>query len=290
MLDSLQHLLFIIEEGSFTAAARRAHLTQPALSASIRRLEEAMGARLLRRHARGASATAAGEALLPHARAALASVAAGRRAVAEVEGLAAGQVRIGCGATAATWLLPPVLTAFHQAHPRIALRVREMPTPAIRAAVVAGELDLGIALDRESDDGLVSEVWRVDPLVLVATPALAASLRWQDGRLAPGTPAVAFTVGTALRGLLDRHLPDVEVAMELASIASVLGHLRAGLGVALLSRVAVQADLDQGTLVPLADPRLPPPRQLLLVHGGLEHLPPAGRALRQALREAPPGS
>ena len=95
MFDSFAHLLLIVEHGTFTEAARHAHLSQPALTASIRRLEEAFGAQLLHRGRRGASLTAAAEALLPRARAALAAVAEGRRAVDEVLELRVGEVRLG---------------------------------------------------------------------------------------------------------------------------------------------------------------------------------------------------
>lgn len=282
MLDSLRHLLLIQAHGSFTAAARAAHLTQPALTASIQRLEEAMGGPLLHRHARGATLTAAGEALLPHARAALAAVDAARQAVAEVQGLARGRVRIGGGSTACTYLLPPVLTAFHQAHPGVDLRLREMLTPDIPAAVESGELDLGIATAPTP-----GEPWRLDPMALVAAPALAAALPLP---LAANAPALTFSPGSSLRALLDRHLPELEVVVELSSIAAIKGHARAGMGVALLSRVAVETDLALGRLVEVPDPRLPPPRQLVLVHAGPERLSPAAQALRAALLAQPPTS
>src|SRR5215212_2052563 len=100
MLESLRHFLLITEHGTFTRAARRAHLSQPALTASIHKLEEELGARLFHRGRTGAALTAAGEALVPRARAALAAVADARRAVAEIEGLRSGEVRLGAGATA----------------------------------------------------------------------------------------------------------------------------------------------------------------------------------------------
>src|SRR5262245_57943463 len=117
MLDELTHFVLITHQGTFTAAAAEAHLTQPALSASIARLEAAVGARLFHRGKGGTRLTAAGEALLPRARAALAAVDEGKRAVQEVLGLAAGEVRVGAGATACTYFLPPVLAAFRRAHP-----------------------------------------------------------------------------------------------------------------------------------------------------------------------------
>src|SRR6476646_6828458 len=107
MMDELGHFLLVVELGTWTAASRRAHLSQPALTASIHRLEAAFGARLLHRGPSGAVLTAAGQALLPWARQALASVERGRRAVAEVEGLRAGEVHLAAGSTACAVFLPP---------------------------------------------------------------------------------------------------------------------------------------------------------------------------------------
>jgi len=279
MLDSLRHFLLVAETGTFTAAARRAHLAQPSHSASIRPLEERVGARLFHRLPRGARLTAAGEALRPHALAALAPVAAGRRAVEEVEGLRAGEVRLGGGATACTYLLPPLLAAFRRRHPGLKVKLKEGFTPGVRAAVAAGELDLGVA------QGGPGEPWREDAMVLVAAPALAAALPREGRRLAPGAPFVSFVAGAATRRLQDAAFPEAELVMELASIASVKGHVRAGLGVALLSQSAVRDDLALGTLVTVDDPRSPIHRLLVLVHPGIERLPPAGRALRALMLE-----
>lgn len=265
MNDELRHLLLVVSEGTFTEAARRAHLTQPALSASIRRLEEAVGARLLHRLPRGAALTAAGEAFLPHARAAVGAWEAGRRAVAEVEGLAAGQVTVGGGATACTYLLPPILTAFKARYPRIALRVREVFTPRVSESVAAGEFDLGVAVDE-------GEPWRTDALILVAAPGLPLP-----------APFVTFARGSSVRAALEASFPEAEIAIELGSIASVKGMARAGMGVALLSRAACTDDLSHGTLVEVPDPRTPMPRRMGLVHLGLERLSPAARELREMI-------
>jgi DNA-binding transcriptional LysR family regulator len=283
MLDELRHFVLIVEHGTFTRAAREAHLTQPALTASIKRLEAAMGARLLHRSRQGARPTAAGEALLPRAHAALAAVSAGRRAVAEVEGLSAGEVRLGGGATACTYLLPPIVAQFRKAHPQVTFRLRELFTPDIQAAVDAGEIDIGIA--QGEPPGGRGEHWRPDPLVLVAAPEQAHQLaRRGDGCLEAGTPFVSFIPGAAMRGLLDQHFPDIDIVMELRSIAAVKGLVRAGVGVALLSRVAVAIDIELGRLAVVSDLRTPETRLLSLVHAGEQQLPPAAAALRAMLR------
>src|SRR5688572_18884537 len=160
MMDELGHLVLVAAHGSFTEAARRAALSQPALSASIARLEAQMGARLFHRGAGGTRLTAAGEALLPRARAALAAVEDGRRAVAEIAGLRAGEVRLGGGATVCTFFLPPVLSAFRREHPGIVLKLREAVGDEVREAVEAGALDLGLVTS--DGDG---EPWLTDELI-----------------------------------------------------------------------------------------------------------------------------
>src|SRR5688572_29254714 len=164
MFDELRCFLSIVENGSFTAATRPTHLSQPALSAAIRRLEESFGARLLHRGRRGAEPTAAGKALVPRARAALAAVEDGRRAVAEVEGLGAGEVRIGGGATACTYFLPAPLAAFRRRYPGVRFQVREAYPDAINTAVEAGEIDLGVV------SGPGRDAWCRDELILVGPP------------------------------------------------------------------------------------------------------------------------
>jgi DNA-binding transcriptional LysR family regulator len=267
MHDELRHFLLVVEHGTFTSAARHAHLSQPALSAAIRRLEEWMGARLLHRGRGGAQLTAAGEALVPRARAALAALADARRAIAEIEGLHAGEVRLGASATAATYLLPPLLARFRRRHPDVRIVLRELSQSAARAAAETGEVDFAVVT------GPGGEPWRQDELILVGAPRT----RFR------GSPFVTFGHGTATRAMLDRHFPEATVVMELGSIAAVKSHVRARIGIALISRAAVRTDLEGGRLVRLRHPATPIPRELVLLHRGVEQLAPAAAALRALL-------
>lgn len=272
MITELQAFLHVVEEGSFTAAARRSGLSQPALSAAIARLEADHGARLFERLPRGARPSQAGLALLPHARATLASLAAGRRAVAEVSGLAVGEVRLGAGATACTCLLPAALREFRRRHPGLGLRVRELLTPEVPGEVAAGALDLGIAHGE-------GEPWALDPVVLVGTPGMA----WPAA-------VVGFVPGASLRAAQERLLPEAELVMELGSMAAVKGMVLAGMGPALLSRAACEPELSRGELVEIAVDGLPWERPLGIVHRGEAVLPPAAEALLAVLREVGPGA
>jgi DNA-binding transcriptional LysR family regulator len=271
MLEELQHLVLVAELGTLTAAARRAHLSQPALTASIQRLEERVGAQLLLRGRGGATLTAAGQALLPRAQAALTAVEEGRRAVAEVMGLAAGEVRLGAGATVCTYFLPPILKRFRARHPGIRFFLHELTTEEVQDALRAGQLDLGVVTHPDA------EPWRDDPLILVRSPDFAPP------RVVDEAPFVTFRPGASSRAMLEAHFPAARFVMELGGIAAVKGMVRAGIGLALVSRAAVSEDLSRGRLVEVEDPRTPLIRRLGLLHRGLERLPPAAAAFRAEL-------
>lgn len=213
---------------------------------------------------------------MPRARAALAAVEDGRRAVAEVMGLNAGSVCLGAGPTACTYLLPRLLAEFRDAHPRVQYFLREAHNPEVWRALIGGELDLGLVPstsqppdggDYEADPCLRDEV-----IVVTAPGTDPATAAW-----------VTFPVGSTTRGLLSRHFPDEEVVMELGSIAAVKGNVRAGIGKCLVSRAAVVRDLEQGLLVEVPDPRTPIARDFVLAHRGAERLPPAAAALGELL-------
>ncbi|MFV8754580.1 LysR family transcriptional regulator [Nannocystaceae bacterium ST9] len=284
MIDELSHFLQIAEQGTFTKAAKRAHLSQPALTAAIQRLEQTMGAKLFDRGRGGVQLTAAGQALVPHARAVLTSIADGRRAVDEVLALRAGEVRLGAGATSCTYLLPPLLFEFRARFPGLHLTLREATSAEALDAIEAGELDLAVVAGvdgvRERQT-LTLEHWRDDAMVLVAAPSLAAELAGDPSRI-DRAPFVAFSRGTT-RILLDRHFPSGERAMELGSLAAIKGNARAGIGVALLSRSALDRDLQLGTLELVPHPATPLHYTLSLAHRGVDRLPPAAAALRSAL-------
>lgn len=270
MLDELRHLVLAAEHGTLTAAARHAHLSQPALTASIQRLEAQVGARLLDRGRSGATLTAAGRALLPRARAALGAVDEGIRAVHEVEQLEAGEVRLGAGATACTYLLPPVLAAFRARYPGIRFLLREITTDEAVDGLGSGALDLALVVHPDA------ELWREDRLILVRGPELAVPE-------VDAAPVVTLRPGASSRAMLDEVWPRARVVMELGGIAAVKAMVRAGIGVALVSESAVAEDVRRGRLVVVPDPRTPLIRRLGVLHRGLSRLPPAATAFREAL-------
>jgi DNA-binding transcriptional LysR family regulator len=276
MFEDLRNFVFVADAGTMAAAAKRAHITQPGLTASMKRLEERLGAQLLTRSRTGSTLTAVGEALLPRAQAVLAAMTDCERAVSELAGLETGTIRIAAGATVCTYYLPRILARFRQAYPRVLLLVSELTSDEIGRRVTSGSVDIGIL----AYEG--GEPWSTEHLVLVSSPkGPYAPSRVQ----AEDAPFITFPKGAMTRSLLDRVFPHANIVMELGGIAAVKSNVRAGVGVSLLSTKAVERDLRSGQLVIIPHRALPIRRNFSLVHRA-ERLPPAAQSLLEMLRKA----
>ncbi len=239
-----------------TRAARQLGITQPALSAMLRKLEAEVGAELLARTSRGIETTEAGRAFLVHAEDAVRRADSAVAAVREIMGLERGSIRVGGGATATSYLLPRVVSAMRKAHPGLRFYVREAGSSTVAAAVSSGELDLGIVtlpLKGPETDDLIRIPLVEDELRLIRPPARGPKAKrtaaprgtftWSE---IASEPIVAFEAGTAVRELLDRAAAvagvSLNVVMELRSIESIKQMVAAGIGVGFVSRFA----LDEG--------------------------------------------
>ncbi|MEO1130791.1 MAG: LysR substrate-binding domain-containing protein [Planctomycetota bacterium] len=245
-LTPLRQFRVIARERHMTRASKILGVTQPALSAMVRKLESEVGAPLLHRTGKGVELTEAGHVFLEHAEDAIRATEDGTRAVRELLGLERGSIRLGGGATATTYLLPSVISAFRRAHPGVRFSIREAGSSAVTQSVLSGEMDLGIVtLPLTSGEDLLAVPLARDELRLIvpARHALAGrrSFRWTD--LAE-QPVVAFEAESAVRSLIDAaaatHGVALDVAMELRSIESIKQMVAAGIGVGFVSRFALK--------------------------------------------------
>lgn len=246
-LTPLRYFRTIAAAGHMTRAARTLGVSQPALSAVVKKLEAEVGTPLLDRTGRGVELTEAGRVFLQHADEALRRAEAGVAAVRQLVGLERGSIRIGGGATATTYLLPPVVSAVRKKHPRLRFYVREAGSNTVAQAVSSGELDLGIITLplRGVDQDLASRPLVDDELRLIVPPrhplSGRAGFRWKD---LAGESVVAFEAGTAVRELVDQAAMQASVAlsvvMELRSIESIKHMVAAGIGVGFVSRFALK--------------------------------------------------
>jgi DNA-binding transcriptional LysR family regulator len=162
-LRQLQYFVAVADELNFTRAAERLHVVQQSLSTTIAQLEALLGIRLFERTTRSVSLTTAGEAWLPYAREAL---AAGERAAAAAEDLAAGRVgrlRVGLTATAALDLTPRLLRAFAERFPLVELTIEHFDFRDPSGGLHDRRSDVGIVRPPFNDDGLELVVLGVEP-------------------------------------------------------------------------------------------------------------------------------
>jgi len=249
-LTTLRYFRAIARAGHMTRAARELGVTQPALSAMLKKLEAEVGAELLHRTGRGVEPTEAGRVFLQHAEDTLRRAEGAVQAVRQLIGLETGSIRIGAGATATSYLLPPVVSALRKKHPGLRFYIREAGSNAVAAAVTSGELDLGIVtlpLRGSDERALIASPLVEDELRLIVPPghrlAGRRSFSWKD---LAGESMIGFEAGSAVREVIDRASSAagvrLEVVMELRSIESIKQMVVAGIGVGFVSRFAVRSD------------------------------------------------
>jgi DNA-binding transcriptional LysR family regulator len=248
-LRQLEYFVAVAEEANFTRAAERVHVAQPGISAQVRRLERELGHELFDRSGRTVRLTAVGEAVLPHARAALEAVAGVRTAVDDLSGLLGGRLAIGALVSCAVGL-PDLLAGFHDAHPGVEISLVEDDSARLVEALRSGALDAAfVALTMATPQGIDIHVLTDEPIVVAVGPGDP----WSGRKGLAVTqlrdrPLVSLPVGTGLRACLDEACTAAgfrpTIALE-AGDPGVLADLAArGLGPAILPESLARARSD----------------------------------------------
>ena len=247
-LRQLAYFLAIAEERSFTRAAQRIPIAQPAISQQIHRLESELSEKLFVRDRRGVRLTPAGEALLPHAQAMLASAGHAREAVAAVSGLLRGRLAAGFVQPLPGRRFTGLLGAFHQKHPGIELRLIEDETGALLAGLAAGELDvalIGLGSYDRLPPGVASWLVAREPAVAVVSAGHPLAGR---GSIALGalrdSPMVALTSSSKQRTNLEAACRVAgftpRIVAETSDLGVIVELIRQEIGVAILPRSALE--------------------------------------------------
>lgn len=241
-LEQLRCFLSVAELGSFSEAARRHFVTQPAVSLRMRALEEAVGESLIERKGSSVRLTAAGEVFRDRCREAVVAVDRGLSEVADLTGLRRGRLTIGAIDAAGVYVLPPLLRKYHALHPGIELVVRVEATASLVRGVVDGSLDCAVVTLPVARPELSVVPIEEETLLLVAPPG---SKRSAKGVL-EALPLIAYPRGSVTRGLIDSVLAErgieARTAMEMAHPEAIVRMVDAGLGAAVLpERIVARA-------------------------------------------------
>ncbi len=291
-LRQLEVFLAIARDRNFSLAARRIHLSQPTLSEHVSELEKELGHRLFVRKGRVTLLSEAGRVFESYAARVTATVADGRRALGELDGLEKGSLIIGSSTTPGIYLLPRVVGAFRARHPGIDLRLDIANSREIEDRVRANELDLGVVGGHElalGEECLAAGL--VDELVLVVPRAhrWARQRAVSPSRLAE-EPLLLREDGSATRRVTERTLAQAGVrftpGMQLGHTEAIKQAVIAGLGVAFVSVYAVADEVAARRLVALRLRGLRIQRHFHLIHNEARTLSASARAFMRILDRA----
>jgi DNA-binding transcriptional LysR family regulator len=273
-LEQLRIFIAVAERLHVTRAAEALNITQSAASAAIQALEGRLGSPLFHRLGRRIELTEAGQVLLPEARAILNQVSNAEQAVAELESLLRGRLRLWASQTIASYWLPRWMHVFNGAHPRVGLELHVGNSEKVSRAILDGDGDIGFVEGDVAEPLLAAVPVGVDRLVLVAAshfdgkrfkPENLIGLRWVLRERGSGTRQI-------FENALRKHGVDptqLDVAMELPSNEAVCSAVEAGAGATVISMLVVAQKLAAGTLIEL--PVVFPERQFLALRHGDRH-------------------
>jgi DNA-binding transcriptional LysR family regulator len=257
-LRQLASLVAVAETGTFSAAATRLHTVQSNVSTHVARLERELGVTLVDRSA--GRLTEEGEAVVARARRVQAELEALTADVASLRDEVAGQVGLGIIGTTARWLMPPLLTAMAERHPKVRILTLEANTTALLPQLVAGSLDLGVVNLPAIDPEVAVEPIFEEELILVAAPAHPLAAGGPVGiRELAGHELLLTPSGTSIRVLLDEAAEAAGVRLqakaELDGLRLIASLCFEGFGAGVLPATAIPRWLTTGdwTVVPLPD-------------------------------------
>jgi DNA-binding transcriptional LysR family regulator len=255
-VTQLNAFLAVVRGGSVTAAADELIVTQPSVSSAIAALSRELGCELFERSGRGIRLTDAGTAFAPYAGDVLGLLAAGRTSALEAAAHATRTLQIAAVTTAAESFVPPLMRAFADEHPEIELTLQVGNRAFVFDRVLTHRADVAIAGTPPADERLHAQPLYENEIVCVTAPDdPAAGHGPKDAAELSGRPWLLREPGSGTRALNEQYLADHGLEPErliLGSNGAIKQAARAGLGISLLSRAALEAELAAGLLGEIA--------------------------------------
>ncbi len=261
-IQQLEALVYLVEERSFSGAAKKMLLSQPSLSKHIKNLEIFVDCTLINRTKNGISLTAEGTILYGYAKKMLKLRDEAKEKIVSLNDRVSGHIFIGASTIPATYILPWVLTGVREHYPDIKTHILSSDSDDIIEMIMDGQVEIGFIGKQTHDRRLHCEpVWH-DELILVG----------RKGHRLEGTaaatiediarePFILREKGSATRSIMEEYLKSYDlpgitqftIACEMGSSEAVKEAVIAGLGVSILSVHAVRRELEQGyvTRIPI---------------------------------------
>ncbi len=290
-LSQLKAFLAVAQDRSFSRAAEKLYLTQPAVSKQIQALEEGLGMRLFDRVGRSILLTEAGNILQDHAHIVFQTLEEARETITQLRGLQRGHLRISAASTIGTYMLPQPLGELKAQFPGIEISLAITNKARVVQQVLNHEVELGFVGPPVEPAELEREEYLLDELVLILAPThrLAREESVGVAELAEEV-FILREQGSGTREIMEEELGRVHVslkkAMELGSTEAIKQAVAANLGVSIVSKFAISLEILQGRLAVARLPELNLSRQLFVIHHGGRTLSPAAQEFCSLLRRS----
>lgn len=243
----------VAEHLNFRMAAEHLFLTQPAVTQQIKALEDDLGIRLFDRTANRVSLTAQGSVLLAYSKKIAALVADAEHELISCDGKFSGDLSLGVSTTIAQYVLPRMLGAFLDEHPRVQFSLHSGNTEAIVQLLLHNQIMLGLIEGPARERGIRSEPFMQDELVLIAPPAFGSDQISRDQLV--NSTLLMREHGSGSRRVVEMALKKAGVKlksfkkiMDLDSTEAIKSAVEAGLGLGFVSRWAISKELELGLL------------------------------------------
>jgi DNA-binding transcriptional LysR family regulator len=297
-MDTRQLAAFcaVVERKSFSQAAERLGVTQPAVSLQIRSLEQRLGRQLLDRSGRRVEPTEAGLRLYASAQRLLQlEEQLLEELESDDEGSVGGTLELGASTGPGGSVVPVLLCEFQERHPDVRVRLSVSDTQTVVAQVADRELELGIVGAGRRHRGVTFEPFFRDEVVLACPPGHAFAGKTVTLEQLRREPLIVMQEGAGVRQVLEdelrkagARLRDLDVRLELGLQESVRSAVLAGHGVTFISRLAVESDLAAGALATARVRDLDPVREIFLARASGRSETRAARAFVAFAREHVP--
>ncbi len=290
-LSQLKAFLAVAQDRSFSRAAEKLYLTQPAVSKQIQALEEGLGMRLFDRVGRSILLTEAGNILQDHAHIVFQTLEEARETITQLRGLQRGHLRISAASTIGTYMLPQPLGELKAQFPGIEISLAITNKARVVQQVLNHEVELGFVGPPVEPAELEREEYLLDELVLILAPThrLAREESVGVAELAEEV-FILREQGSGTREIMEEELGRVHLslkkAMELGSTEAIKQAVAANLGVSIVSKFAISLEILQGRLAVARLPELNLSRQLFVIHHGGRTLSPAAQEFCSLLRRS----
>ena len=266
----LEHFLAVAAERTFTRAAERVFRTQPALSQSIKKLEDNLGSPLFARDIHDVSLTEAGKMLEDYARRIIGLRDEAMRSIAQLQNLTTGALAIAAHESAAVYLLPATVQQFLQFYPQVKVSIHRSRLDEIPKRVMDREVQIGFVKNPPVFRDLEAVEVHADEMTLIASPRSMYSSRKQiDIHELDGVPFIVHHLCSSTDEVIYRmfrqHGVACRVVAELWSFENIKSFVHEDVGMAIVPRITVMQELKQRTLVEIPLVQLKIPRSTVMI-------------------------